>query len=267
MQGPGARKPLWMGSRPDSISADGTDTIAAPAVIVGGDRHARSTRSRARGCSHRWPRGLYESGQDSWDHRVRRGTSARSGVVAGGGLIWRERGLGRSPIAAGFATGGCRKAAAATTVVITRRTNDRSMDRGGTCASLSLSASASYWRAPHTCGPGRPGPHPGADRRRRGGLGRRPLRPLAEWPSGRAENLVWRGAWDSDRDARVFALALLTQTPARWERTPRQIAPGDVALTAAAGVVRLARSEQEVYYVLAPDDATAAQALTALRKR
>lgn len=87
----------------------------------------------------------------------------------------------------------------------------------------------------------------------------------ALWEGEGNEVLVWRSAWDSERDGRAFALALLAREEARWGTLHRGESLDALALTAGDGEVRLALAGREVYYVLAPDAATAERALSALR--
>ncbi len=88
----------------------------------------------------------------------------------------------------------------------------------------------------------------------------------ALWAGDVEEVLVWRSVWDSERDARAFALALLAREEARWGSQHRGDALDSVAIAAKSGEVRLAVSGQTVYYVFASEPSLAERTIIALRE-
>ena len=87
----------------------------------------------------------------------------------------------------------------------------------------------------------------------------------ALWSDGASDVLVWRSAWDSERDAIAFSRALAARESARWGAAFDAAAPADLTLATADVAARIVVAGRDVLYVQAPDPALAARALAAAK--
>lgn len=87
----------------------------------------------------------------------------------------------------------------------------------------------------------------------------------ALWSDGAADVLVWRTAWDSERDAVAFSRALAARESARRGAAFAAASPADLTLATADVAARIVLAGRDVLYVQAPDTKLAERALAAVK--